>query len=269
MEKAKEQSDRGLLCRLLRPVVRFCLMRGVKLNDVIDCLKETFVTEAKATLQQAGDSASDSKISVMTGVHRRDLAEFRKAQPTARSSQDLITRVMAKWQHARSFTTKDRKPRVLDASGRASEFAKLVASVNGGDLSGYAVMYEMERLGIVERRGSRAKLLWRDFAPAPEQKRGLRMLSDDMNDLYGAVEENIRQTEKIPNLHLKTSFDNIPGSALKEIRQVVLEEGSKFHARIRSFLAGFDRDIAATKIVGSDRHRVVVGAFSLTEEVIQ
>jgi hypothetical protein len=256
---------RTCIARMLRPIVRLCLRRSLQLNDVIDVLKEVFVGVAKEELGTRGQSVSLSRLSVMTGVHRKDVTRLERADTPARSSNNIIARIMVQWQHDSRFATAAKKPRVLGVEGRESEFAALVRSVNGEDVSPYAVLHEMERLGAIERRGKNVKLAWRDFVTGEDLRSGLEMLAADTVDLGAAVEENLFCAGTLDkNLHLKTEFDNIVPEAAAEIRGWIVREGSAFHRRVRDYLARFDRDLNPLLPQSDLRCRVALGTFSLT-----
>ncbi|MFM1848379.1 MAG: hypothetical protein RL417_1853 [Pseudomonadota bacterium] len=256
---------KGCIRRMLQPVVRLCFRRSLQLNDIIDLLKEVFVALAKEELQKAGEAPSLSRLSVMTGVHRKDVTRIERAGDVKGGGANLIARVMVQWQHDPRFSTKRGRPRVITVEGRESEFAELVRSVNGEDVSPYAVLHEMERLGAVERTPNGLRLAWRDFVAGDDLRSGLEMLASDTADLGQAVEENLfKASESIRNLHLKTEFDNIVPEAVSEIRAWILQEGSLFHRRVRDFLARYDRDLSPSLKGAEGRCRVVLGTFSLT-----
>jgi hypothetical protein len=170
---------------------------------------------------------------------------------------------MVQWQHSTLFTTKAGKPRVLGCEGRDSEFANLVASVNGGDISGYAVLFEMERRGIVERKNGMIKLAWRDFSPSDDTKEQLQQWGEDTVDLAAAVEENVFGSHEVKNHHLKTVFDNIAVEHLPEVQQWLMQEGSLFHKRARQFLSQHDIDLAPELKGKQGGARIALGSFSL------
>jgi len=256
---------RNCIARMLRPIVRLCLRRSLQLNDVIDVLKEVFVGVAKEELGARGEGVSLSRLSVMTGVHRKDVTRLERETSSERGANNIIARVMVQWQHNPRFATAAKKPRVLGAEGRDSEFAALVRSVNGEDVSPYAVLHEMERLGAIERRGRNVKLAWRDFVSGEDLRSGLEMLASDTADLGAAVEENLFSAGTLDkNLHLKTEFDNVVPEAAAEIRGWIIREGSAFHRRARDYLARFDRDLNPALPHGDTRCRVALGTFSLT-----
>lgn len=252
-----------LLRKLLTPAVRLALRYGIQLNEIIEVLKSAMVESAQQSLTSSGEAVSASRISAMTGVHRKDIARLSAPSKSGPAPVSLISRVMAQWQHGARFVTKSGKPRTLGCEGRDSEFSQLVASVNGGDLSGYAVLFEMERRGIVTRRNGTVRLAWRDYAPSDNLKEQLEQWGDDSIDLGQAVEENLFDQSSVKHHHLKTSFDSIPESDLPRIREWVMREGSLFHQKVRRFLAMFDQDISPQRSKDAPRVRVAVGSFSI------
>ena len=97
---------------------------------------------------------------------------------------------------------------------------------------------------------------------------GLKLLSEDTEDLFSSVTQNIFDRPMTPNLHLKTVFDKIPESALPQIRKWLLTEGSSFHTKVRDKLSKYDLDTAGS--TGSQKEplfRVVLAAFSSIVEL--
>lgn len=253
-----------VILRLLRPVLKLCLRNSIKLNEIVELMKKEMVTLAKEEIEKSGDKASGSKISVMTGVHRKDISRLEKSS-SSEEPKNLISKIMVQWQHASKFITKAGEPRVLNTIGRHSEFAKLVESVNGGDISSYSVLSEMERVGIVKRVGNRVRLVWRDYAPRLDKEDALNLLASDSEDLFSAVEQNIYKKGGDLNLHLKTVFDKISEDSLPEIRTWLLEEGSLFHKKVRNYLSQFDADLNHKIDSENANCKVSLGSFSLTE----
>ena len=247
--------------KILLPIVSLCVRRSIKFYDVVELTKSLFVQAAKEEIERTGDTASASKIAAISGVHRKDVARLSNEDPPQPRPKNIIARVMNSWNTDKSYTTAKGKPRALRVEGRNSEFAQLVESVNGGDLSAYTILYEMERLKAVRIKAGKVSLLWQDFAPPPGVEEGLSLLAQDTADLVAAVEENTFDRKEVPNLHLRTMFDNVVEEAVPAIRSWILTEGSAFQKRVREFIAQFDRDVSP-KLAGKPGGvRVVVGAF--------
>lgn len=266
---ALKDSKRIVLAALrvaLRPLVRLAMRNTFKLMDLFELLKVVFVDVATEELRSVGDAASTSRISVMSGVHRRDAARILKSSEPVRESQDLIARVIGQWSTDPKFSTKSGKPRVLTAEGMESEFAQLVQAVSV-DVAPYTVLYEMERTGRCERTPHGVKLCSQLFViPKGDIEAGYSMLGEDVSDLISAVEANVFDDTELQNLHLKTEFNNIDPKALPEIRQWLLTQGSDFHKRVEQYLASFDRDIHQTRRQVQNPARVSFGSFSFIDE---
>ncbi len=271
MGSAAHKSDfifkwvRKVMCGTLR----ICLRHSIKLPEIIELLKLAYVDVAQQELLLQGLEVSASKLSAMTGVHRKDIARFRKSDMDPNPKANIVARVILQWQHDQRFTTKSGAPRVLTAAGRDSEFAKLVESVNGGDLGAYAVLYEMERLGALAKVKNKLKLLWKDYAPTVSAEEGLQMLAEDVNELYSAVEANIEQANEVPNLHLKTEFTKVAQARIPEIRKWILSEGSLFHRKVASYLSKFDLELNQKLNQKQPTVEVAVVAFSNIRETRQ
>ena len=260
---------------LLRPLVRFCLRHSVRLQEVLELLKAAYVDVAEEELAGQKESSNISRISAMTGVHRRDVTRLLSEERTLKNSTNVVSRVLSLWQYDARFTTKNREPRVLSFEGKENEFVALVSAVSN-DLNPYTILFELERTNSVERTEKGLRLSSKIGISEGDIEEGFQMLGADSNDLLSGVGENILNPQDIPNLHLKTEYDNIPKADIPQIREWFLREGSLFHERARSYLATFDRDFQypASKGTGgvaqgtentSERARVALGTFSFTE----
>lgn len=247
---------------VLRPIARFCLRHSLKLQDATEILKRVFLDEAEAELRRRDGQVTASKLSVMTGVHRKDVARLSNNGGKGEWAEHVISRVIGQWQQDRRFiTAATKKPRTLTVEGEDSEFAKLVHSVST-DLNPYTVLFELERMQAVKRTSQGLKLASRIFIPKGNVNQGFSLVSSDINDLLRAVEENLLHSPNTPNLHIKTEYDHIAERHIPRIKEWFIREGSALHQRARNFLSQFDSDINARPIGSERRMRVVVGSFS-------
>ncbi len=267
-EVTEERKIAAVLMRLFRPAIKLALRHALKLNDLIEMLKIVLVEVAAEELKAKRAEGSVSKLSVMTGVHRKDVTRISKSTGEFSPPSDLISKIMVQWQHDKRFCSSQGRARALSAEGRESEFAKLVESVNGGNLSAYAVLYEMERSGIVRREGKKVRLCWRDFVVSEDVTQGLALLAQDSEDLSKAVERNLYERPDTLNLHLKTEFNNIRQDRLDQVKAWLLEQGSLFHKKVREYLTQHDCDLTPPKQGEKVRAggRVALGAFSVVEK---
>ncbi len=247
---------------ILKPLMRFCLRHSVRIQEILEAVKIALIEAAKEEMIEREELINISRISVMTGIHRRDVMRIHRDEITLDGSKNFIPRLIGQWQSDKRFCVKGKKPRILSRQGEGNdEFEKLVRLVSN-DLHPGTVLFELERLGIVRRVKDGVRLITAVYSPPKNIRNGFELLAEDANDLIAAVEENIADTEAIPNLHAKTTYDNIRRDALPRIRKWFLNEGSSFHKRSREFLSRFDLDINPDPSHTATGVRVVLGTFS-------
>ena len=251
---------------LLKPVARFCLRRSLKLQEFTETAKTVFLQVAAEEIEREGAPVSTSKLSVITGLHRRDVMRlFKKQETKLTSDTSIVSRVIGQWQNDSRFS-KAGKPRALKFEGKNSEFMELVRSVSK-DLNPYTVLFELERIGAVSKDNDNdiVTLESKVYVPSGDIKESLSLLASDSADLVEAVEENIFKPQPMPNLHIKTQYDNICPEFIPEIRAWFLERGEIFHEEARKFLSKFDKDLNPKFAAKAGKARAAVGTFSVVD----
>jgi len=136
------------LAAVLRPLARLAMARGIGYATLQRLIKAALVDAAR----RLAPGASQSRLSLMTGVHRKDvralLAEGVTAGEPARPS--IAQTVMARWV-ALGSDDGDGRPPELARAGEGG-FDALVAGISR-DVRPRAVLEEMRRLGLVEAVG--------------------------------------------------------------------------------------------------------------------
>ena len=254
---------------LMLPVVRFCLRRGVSVQQLIELIKELVVGVAAEELSRMGEKANTSRLSARTGMHRRDVARLFTEDERRPLPSTISARVVAQWESDARFLGTNGRPRVLDLKGGRASFSRLVQLV-GTDLNVGTVLFELERSGAVQRTSQGVKLRRAHALARDGLLEGVKILASDWEDSVRTVERNTSEKDIQPDLHGRTEFDNIPVEREGEIRQWILEEGGKFHQKVRRYLARFDRDYQPASKSGESvgdkqRLRVALGTYSRIE----
>ena len=83
----------------LRPIARLCIHFGIDLRSLTEMMKVAFVTVAKEEFKVQGKSQTDSRIVLLTGVHRKDVKRILGRAPNKASSrqQGLLANLIAQW----------------------------------------------------------------------------------------------------------------------------------------------------------------------------
>ena len=85
---------KSVLDALLAPIARLSVARGVLFPELAERLKAQFV---RAAVTQIRGKLTDSRISVMTGLQRRDIARLRAASDAPASRVNHLSRLVAQW----------------------------------------------------------------------------------------------------------------------------------------------------------------------------
>ena len=248
---------------MLRPIVRFCVRRSFSYTDFCKLSKELYFESGEEYIREHGEAASVSRISALTGLDRRDISRFHRDGSFYVRKDNLLSRVMGQWEQDSRFCRGAGRPKPLTCEGTDSEFFNLVQSVSK-TLNPYTILSELERVGAVAREGDRVELASRVYVPRVDVEDGMRILGLDTQDLLGAVQENITETDKTPHLHIRTQYDNLSPQALDKIRVWFLERGEKLHQEVRRFLARHDKDLNPKVKEGGAR--AVFTSFSYVEK---
>jgi hypothetical protein len=123
-----------MLKTMLKPLVRLLLQRGVTYTALLEPLKQIFVEVADESFQLEYKRQTDSRISLLTGVHRKEVKRLRETylaeaveQPEIKAS--LSSAMMAKWLSDPAYLTADGQPKALTRTGENS-FESLVFSIS-------------------------------------------------------------------------------------------------------------------------------------------
>lgn len=145
---------------MLAPLVRVLIANGATYPQFAALLKPAFLRAAHAELTASGKRISDSAISIVSGVHRKDVrtltADGVASPPQSTHMLSLASEVVAQWCHA-PYVDAEGQPRALplrSRNGDGSEepltpsFEQLTQSVTR-DFHSRAVLDELVRLRVV------------------------------------------------------------------------------------------------------------------------
>ena len=130
--------------RLLRPLVRLFLRGSGRIQEFYEISKEVFADVAEEELERAGKRVTLSKLSIVTGLQRRDLrrihAEGNQARPQAKNP---LGRIITQWAQDERFTTSAGKPPKFFAGTRRKRGCPLI------EFSSLANLYPRNALSLL------------------------------------------------------------------------------------------------------------------------
>ena len=229
---------------LIMPVARFCVRHSIRLPEIVNVFKGCFVEAAQETLRAEGVEPTAAKVSVMTGVHRKDIRSILES-PSPRIDplgKHPLVKLLSLWNTDGEFFDKEKGiPRALTEGDGLGSVGALVRRV-GGDANPYSLLYALDRSGLVKRALDGSYELLKSSFSVPTEA-GWEMIAELIGDGIECLEHNVDHVPEERNLQLKTVFDNIPARFADELRREIKGRGSRFQEEIRVLLAGYDRDM--------------------------
>lgn len=179
--------------RLLRPLVRLLLREGVAYPAFAAALKPVFLEAARAELEAQGMATTDSALTLLSGVHRRDLRRLGRGEgaPAAALAEplSLAAEVAGRWIAERPWLDDAQQPRVLPRSGEGS-FDALVQGLSS-DVRPRAVLDEMLRLGVVRETPDGIALDAAGLAPRAGFDAMAALMAANVHDHLAAAAANL------------------------------------------------------------------------------
>lgn len=181
---------------LLAPLVRWLIGRGVPLHGVVQTLKLVYLGEAQADLEQRGRRVTDSALSVLTGVHRKEiralLGEHRNGgpAPAPRLAPTPASMVFTRWITDPRYRDDAGVRRSLARHGAAPSFEALAREVSS-DVHPRTLLEELQRLGLVRTEADAVHLLSDSFVPQPHDPQAVGVMAVNVADHLAVALRNL------------------------------------------------------------------------------
>ena len=253
---------------LLRPLVRILLSHGVPFSTFQEIARWVYVEIAEKHFELPERKQTDSRVSILTGLTRKDVARIRKVEkPDDRAealSYNRAARVVSAWvrDYPMEGTVSGVSPLPIEGESSLSALIRHYS----GDMPVRAVIDELLRVGAIRiRANGEAELIHRHYLPYMGERRKLVYLGDDVADLIATIGHNLEFPEKT-FFQRKVFYDNIPVEHIESVRAVARKRGEAAIDSLVHDMAAHDRDVNP-KIGGTGRIRAMVGIY-YHEEVL-
>lgn len=221
------------LRRVLRPLVRLMVSRGVTYPYLAELLKGLFVDVADKEFRIGTKAPTDSRVSLVTGVHRKDVSRLRQeldiSSEAVPSVVSLGAQLVAVWMGSERYLDEAGKPRPLPrfiSEGGEVSFEALVASVNS-DIRSRVVLDEWLRLGVVRFDDERRVCLNAEaFVPAEGFDEKAFYLGHNLHDHAAAAAHNLLGG-KPPFLERSVHYDGLTPETIALLARQSEELGMK------------------------------------------
>ncbi len=196
------------------------MRHGIVLQSFQELIKSVYTEEAEKEIRNAGGPVTDLQISLMTGLHRKEVKRFREEgydtflmSPTLSTGADVVT----KWLTDRRFQNARREPKALSIrkGEEGNGFAELVRSIDA-ELRPNAVLTEMARLGVVQVDGQFVQLMVDAFVPKHGFDDQVQYLAENGHDHLAAAVHNLSLPQS-PMLEQSVSATELSAESADEL----------------------------------------------------
>ncbi|HEY0184038.1 MAG TPA: DUF6502 family protein [Rhodopila sp.] len=213
--------------RLLRPLVRLMMQSGVTFPVLADSLRRLYVEIAVSDLLTDPKARTDSRISLLTGVHRKEIRRLREMPADRTEPPAVVTlagQIVARWVGTAPFIDPTGHPRALprtrnEATGAGPSFDELVAAVTT-DIRPRTVLDDLLGHGSVFLdENDRVHLNAEAFIPRPGGEEQLFYFGRNLHDHVAASVANITAPDVPPFLDRSVHYDRLTPSQVQTLRE--------------------------------------------------
>jgi hypothetical protein len=254
---------------ILDPLVRILLRSGVTWKEASEVCKATFVDVATREFGLHGRPTNISRVSIMTGLGRRDVSRLRKSladeEPVDLAPMNRATRVLAGWHTNPDFLTPSGKPRDIRFEEGRFNFSML-AGQYAGDIAPVTMLRELIRVGaVLEKPNGLLRAVKRYYMPLSVDPEAVYRAGSVLEDLGNTIDYNlVREPDAPTRFEGRATNFNIRAVDEKAFRAFLEEEGQGFLERADDWLTQHE---SSQEIQG--KYRIVklgVGVYQIRDD---
>lgn len=205
---------------IAQPLVAWLLRSGVGYNEFVAALKPVFLAQAQAELARQAQKPTDSAISLLSGLHRKDVRSFREAATQAMEQVQADGSTWGKPSIANQVVTRwlgqDAWPDTLPLTGEAPSFEALARSVST-DVHPRTVLQEMLRLGVATEHEGQVQLLRAAFVPDAKHQEARHLMAGSVSDHLQSGVHNLSADSQRKFLEQSVFADGLSAESVQQL----------------------------------------------------
>ncbi len=215
--------------KVLRPLVRLLLNYRIVFPQLSEILKSVYVEVANEDFRLENKHQTDTRLSLLTGIHRKDIKRLRNQDETDNKTPenvDISTRIISKWIAEKRYIDNDKKPLVLPLQADKDEasFEALVQDVCKQDIRPRVVLDEWLRLGVVSLDDDYLTLNAEAFIPSKGFDEKAFFFGHNIADHVSASTHNLLE-EDTPYFERCVYYDGLSEASIKQLEDIIATKG--------------------------------------------
>jgi len=200
MSESLKRAVRTAVLRLLGPLVKLLLDAGIGVGEFTAMAKMAYVRAARLQAEGNGRMPSATRIAVVTGLTRKEVAAILAAGEAETAGSDRgrqrAERVLTGWWNDSDFHDEIGHPAALSERGGRRSFAALCERYSG-DPRFVAILEELLRVRAVRRRrDGRIEAVSRTYATVRWDPDGVAALGEELADHCSTLLHNLEHPSR-------------------------------------------------------------------------
>ncbi len=208
---------------IMEQMVLWLIRSGVGFNDFAAALKPIFFQQALQELGRINGKQTDSAISLLSGLHRRDVSALRLALETSQPLEhakisrpvSVPARVVGRW-------LAEQLPNPLrfstETTNNLPSFEALVRTVSN-DRHPRSILQELIRLGLASEHGDEIFLEQQAFQPTTDLNETAQLMTDNLYAHLAAGVHNLTRPDLNQWLEQAVFADELTEASVQQLTQ--------------------------------------------------
>lgn len=231
--------------RVLRPLIRLFLQLQITYPFLSEWLKRLYVDVADKEFGLPGKKQTDTRISLLTGVHRKDTRRLRQQALPALTPQatSIGAQLISHWIADPDYLDADGKPAPLALKGDNPPFEQFVQRVCRQDMRARVVLDEWLSQGIIDIIDDHAHLKVEAFVPSTSLDDKAFFLGLNVGDHLAAAGTNLMASQP-PFLERCVYYSGLSEAAVEQLHAVAREKGMETLKQLNDLALKLSQDPA-------------------------
>lgn len=163
----------------------------------------------EAAVALCGEAATDSKVSIVTGLQRRDIARLRRETAPLQNQRQPLAEIIARWSN-----DPDYDPKGIPVNGDGASFATLARGIRK-DVHPRTFLDVLIENGAVTEIDGRVILNTRSYQPLAGSDDQLAYLADNVGDHLASAVSNVVDAAR--NYDMGVHYKGLSAKAIKDL----------------------------------------------------
>jgi hypothetical protein len=257
------------LARVLMPLVRLLIARGITYQATAEVLKRVYVLAARKHFSPAKE-ATGTRLSLLTGLNRKEIRRLTEGETKAVELEGITSHaaaVHAVWITQRRFRDRSGAPRVLARYSRDGQpsFDELVRQITT-DHRPAALLEELVRLELVDVDGEgNVALRAQPFLSRGSRGDRLLPMTESLEDHAAAAVSNVLGQQP-PFLERSVYSDELSEGSAAKLHELVRERWKEIHDELVAQAIALEKQDKEEGKVTESRIRMGMFFYSQTKD---